>query len=143
MSDEHGSKPIPTNIADLDFSNIPTDIQSIFDDTTFPDTGSHDASHSLQSIAQDILEQGDSMSFNDILGNHHDPSMTTASLGTNGTTTIINSVESVNASSTMQSPASNSSPSNGNTRLPGTPNMLRNQASPPQATTSPSVMVKH
>ncbi|KAG2172025.1 hypothetical protein INT43_001502 [Umbelopsis isabellina] len=106
MSDKSGGKPIPTNLADFDFSNIPSDIQSILDDTTFPDSGSHGTGQSFESITQDMLQQGDAMSINDLLGGHHTPNMQNQPMSGNGSTGF---TDQSNASSAMQSPASDGS----------------------------------
>lgn len=142
MSDKHGGKSIPTNIADFDFSDIPSDIQSILDDTTFPDAASSDGIRSLQSIAQGMLEQGDSMSINDLLGNHHDSNMHSHHMGGNGNTTPMHNVEAVNLSN-LHSPASDSGHSNGSNRL--TPAMQNNRSNPTSSpvATPPSLMIKH
>ncbi|GAB5589992.1 hypothetical protein Unana1_04892 [Umbelopsis nana] len=139
MSDKPGGKSIPTNIADFDFSDIPSDIQSILDDTTFPDAASGDGMHSLQSIAQGMLDQGESMSINELLGNHHDPTMHSPAMGGNGSSPM-HGVEGVGLSN-MQSPASDSSHSNSSNRL-AAPNNIRNHTASPAAT-PPTIMIKH
>jgi hypothetical protein len=131
MSDKSGGKPIPTNLADFDFSNIPSDIQSILDDTSFPDPGSHGTGHSLESITQDMLQQGDAMSINDLLGGHHTPNMQNQPMSGNGSSSF---PEQSNASNAMQSPTSDGSGG----RMP---NSNRSMLSSSPIVSSP--MVKH
>jgi hypothetical protein len=144
MSDKSGGKPLPTNLADFDFSDIPSDIQSILDDTTFPpDAASGDGPHSLQSIAQGMMGQGEPMDLNDLLGNHHhDPTMQGSPMGGSGNTTPSHIHEGVNLSN-MHSPVSDGNQTNGNNRLVSTPqNNIRTPSASP-ATPSTPVRIKH
>ncbi|KAG2178412.1 hypothetical protein INT44_001564 [Umbelopsis vinacea] len=136
MSDKSGGKPLPTNLADFDFSDIPSDIQSILDDTTFPpDAASNDGPHSLHSIAQGMMGQGEPMNLNDLLGHHHDPTMHGSSMGGSGNTTPSHTVEGVNLSN-MHSPVSDAHQSNGNNRLSTPQNNIRTPSASP-------VRIKH
>ncbi|KAH8551774.1 transcription initiation factor TFIID component TAF4 family-domain-containing protein [Umbelopsis sp. PMI_123] len=144
MSDKSGGTPLPTNIVDFDFSDIPSDIQSILDDTTFPpDAASNDGPHSIQSIAQGMMGQGEPMNINDLLGNHHhDPTIQTSPIGGNGNTTPSHTVESVNLSN-MHSPVSDGNQTNGDNRLVSTPqNNIRTPTASP-ATPSTPIRIKH
>jgi hypothetical protein len=143
MSDKSGGKPLPTNLADFDFSDIPSDIQSILDDTTFPpDAASNDGPHSIHSIAQGMMGQGEPMNLNDLLGNHHHHDPTMQGMGGNGNTTPSHTVEGINLSN-MHSPVSDGNQSNGNNHLVSTPqNNIRTPSASPVTPSTP-VRIKH